>query len=264
VTQRIEERQILVRDVLQLATLVAVLNGDSSWRAQWDRVLPGIGPPRWTRRSPFRRFFFLGVTQPTNFIRRTFRKQLLEFIEGWRNAREKFQPFWGTNPSLAEKLQLAFRNSRLEVMLGPDGELVLGPIGAPQNMDFGIFLACWEFLDFVQNPLRSRLGRCRWCKNYYLATTSSPYKFYCSRLCRRKCAPKISMRRQRAEKRRKKMERVQAALELLTLSPESVTDWKGWIADHAGVSRRFLTNRVKMGELKPPSLRTQEHNADSS
>jgi hypothetical protein len=258
-TRRIEERQILVRDALQLATLVAVLNGESSWKAQWDRILPGIEPPRWTVRSPFRRFFSLGVTQPSDFIRRTFRKQLLVFIEGWRDVGESFQDFWESCPLLAEKLQLACRNTRLEVMLGPDGELVLGPIGALQNMDFGVFLACWEFLDFVQNPLRARLGRCLDCKTYYVATRSSPYKSYCSRLCRRRRAPKITMRRERAEKRRQKMERVQAALKLLALSSESVADWKGWIADHAGVTRTWLTLAVKMGDLEPPRIRKQEH-----
>jgi len=254
----IVEPQVIVRDVLQLATLAAVLNGEHNWRPYWDRLLPNVGPPRWTRRSPFRRFSSFGITISARYVRRDFRKQLLEFIEAWRDAEERFQVFWQNYPSLAEKLRLSCRNSRLELLLGPDGEPVLAPVSGWQAVDVGIFLACWEFLDFIQNPLRGRLGKCWECERYYLAIRSSPNKSFCSTRCHRSGSPKLSMRRKRAEIRRKKMDQIQKALELLASSQESVSDWKEWVAKQAGVNKGWLTKEVNEGRLSAPDSNQQE------
>jgi hypothetical protein len=255
---RIEERQVLVRSVLQLVTLVAVLNGESSWRPHWDRLLPDIGPPRWTRRSPFRRFFFIGVPRPANFVRRALREQLLEFVEAWRNAGERFRDFWEWNPSLAERLRIACQNCRLELMLGPDGEPVMGPVSPAQGMEFGIFLACWEFMDFAQNPFRDRLGKCSGCKRYYVAIKRFPKKAFCSALCRSSGSHRPSMRRKYEEAQRVKMERVQNALALLVSGQDPVSNWKAWVANHAGVTKNWITIAVKEGKLNPPSRQGRE------
>jgi hypothetical protein len=145
--------------------------------------------------------------------------------------------------------------SRLEVLLGPDGDPVLAPVSGWQEVDLGIFLACWEFLDFVHNPLRGRLGKCWECHKYYLASRPSPNKTYCSIRCRRSGSPKLSMRRKRAGIRRSKMEQVQKALDLLASSQEQVSDWKEWVASRAGVNKAWLTKTVNEGRLDPPTIR---------
>lgn len=252
--QSIVEPQVIVRDFLQLMTHVAVLNGDPSWRPYWDKMFPDTGPPRWTRQSPFRRFFAFGVRQPARFVRHDFCKQLLEFVDAWSASGESFRVFWQSYPSLADKLRIACRNSRMEIVFGPDGDPVLAPMGVPQGSERGIFLACREFLDFVQNPLGARLGKCVECSKYYIAIRSSPNKSFCSTVCHRSGSPKLSMRRKRAEIWRKRMERVEKALQFLASRQEPQPDWKEWISKQAGVNKGWLTRAVNEGKLKPPQL----------
>lgn len=54
------------------------------------------------------------------------------------------------------------------------------------------------------------------------------------------------------------MARVQKALESLATAQEQVSDWKEWVANHAGVNKAWLTIAVKEGKLNPPTLRVRE------
>jgi hypothetical protein len=168
---------------VQVATLAATLNDEQDWRIYWDRLLPGVQPPSWAKRAPFLRLLAFRLPGPTVPVQKAFQKQLLEYIEAWMESGEQYLNFRESFPSLAEKINSSIRTTTVELFPGPDGDAVIGPVNGPAGIDAAVFLASWEFIDFVQNPLRIRLGKCLRCHRYYLSKNECKKKRFCSPRC---------------------------------------------------------------------------------
>lgn len=124
---------------------------------------------------------------------------------------------------------------------------------APESMNpiDPVTIAIGLFLDFLLNPLNTRLGGpCLNCGKYFVKENDQ-HRVYCSRHCGLRHTALAVNRRRRA---REHDERLQIARKSAAewAKSRSQVHCKEWVSGHTGISKNWLTRRLKSGELSEP------------
>jgi len=198
---------------------------------------------------------FPGWPEPeaATVIRATYRR----LLETWIAADRNFEDWRKQNPDLNFWLLKALSERISSLQPGPDGRACVRwlrpPVDEPGLLDAPTWVACEHFIALVTSQYDKAVYKCDRCGNYYLSTSRRRRKRYCSRRCGSIATATESMSRRRLLDRQAKLERVARALgKLESVQPSPTSDWKTWVSDNAGVTRKFLTRAVNKGDVQAP------------
>jgi len=239
----------------QLISLCVSLNGGGDRNDLWKRVQPRTSPPAWWIDPPWMKM--------KKYERRpepeSYRDLLRQLVGSWFAVDKDFTRWCETNPRLFQNLRLGVFSWHFQIdPLGPAPirKSILPHIGwAAKNADLAI--ACWQFADFLENPLREQLGKCYRCRRYFLNKSKRRNKVYCSQRCGHTTTAIKSTRKRRRQQREQTLKRVRTELRNLVPDTPKASQWKRYLARRAGVTNKWITRAVNKGELRLPAFLTQ-------
>jgi hypothetical protein len=229
----------------------------------WERSLSaGLFDPQYNeKRREMRRSFAQveGSALPPAWKREERKERALirRFWETWLESGSHFEKWQKQNPDLDYVVRKALRER--DPMLYPnsevDGRAYIGWVRPrrPGYLDSPTWFACALFINLVTGDFYGSLCKCYRCGRYYLNTTRRRRKVYCSRRCGTAATAAESTRRRRQIEREAILHRVRAALSRRNRGQAaSAGDWKTWVSEQAGVTRKFLTRAVNKGDVQAP------------
>lgn len=190
-------------------------------------------------------------TQPKN------REKLKQLVDSWLDVQPDFAAWTKKNLALSRELHAALAKMRPLLRTGKDGRLLPMLFFPVDQRDRPVARARYEpYLMFLQIAvgldIPSKLGRCRWCRRYYVNASGRRDSAHCKTLCgKRESAIKATRKREERERQRKVNESRRAYFRGRQ-SRRAVPDWREYVALATGYTRKFLTfNRKAI--TSPPS-----------
>lgn len=149
---------------------------------------------------------------------------------------------------LPDRERLEKFTKRIRVRTERDGSLSVIDYYDPDT-------AAMHFTRLIRNSRQALLrGPCLWlkCKKWYISKTNMKTDF-----CSRACAGNAMSARRNKRERDRKIEKARAALEKYearSFFAGMDLDWKRYVSKVTGISKKFLTEAVRDGELLPPEV----------
>lgn len=183
---------------------------------------------------------------------RTLRSLMEPWLEADRNLLECFKK----SPGIRRGIQNFLRRHPLALLPSVRGASLLGiPKRFPRGQDRPIARAHSEairlFIEIEQHQDRERLGKCLRCGRYFYGR---PRQKSCPRprRCGAFLAATRATKRRLEKERNEKLDVAKRAIADWQIKRSRI-DWKIYVADRVGVTRKWITHAVNRGDLQPPA-----------
>jgi hypothetical protein len=183
-------------------------------------------------------------------------------VEKWHESNWNLAACFKKYPAMKRQIEGFLRRDPLAILPASRGaSLVMRPGQIfPRRKDKPIARARREatilFIELVRNPNHERLGKCPRCHRFFFGRVGQkccPRPRRCSSTL---AAIKASKRNWRTARQRKLEQARAQCVEWQRRRPPR--DWKPWVANQIGVSPKWITRAINLGELTAPQERSKE------
>lgn len=182
---------------------------------------------------------------------------LRHYVDGWLTAKRHFGQWQKTNPDLDSSLQNVVSGTHYFLLSSQDGRAqphlrFYHPVGNQKPVQESARYACLAFSELASSPLRDRVGKCDRCGRYYVSEGAYLRKRFCSRSCAKSEFAVRATQRRREQETEQKRRAVAQAIHALETRRRRPVNWKEWVSEQAGVTKKWITRAINRGEIRPP------------
>ena len=182
---------------------------------------------------------------------------LRHYVDGWLKAERNFGRWRMANPDLDSTLQNVSTGTHYLLISSRDGRAqphlrFYSPIDNKEPVSEPVRYACLVFTDLASSPLRDRVGKCDRCSRYFVSEGAYLRKRFCSRNCAKSEFALKATQKRREQENEQKRRAVAQAIHALEKRRRRPLDWKEWVAEQAGVTKKWITRAINRGEIRSP------------
>ncbi len=179
---------------------------------------------------------------------------LKAWMDEWNQAQREFAQWGKAFPESYKKVKNSIRLNRAELKTGRDNRAELGYQHTGKWYEsIGRNEAAWIFAEFISGPLYDGISKCDRCCRYFINISAYRNKRYCTRQCSKAGTALQSTRMRRQMERTERIKKAKKGIRDFLSLKLKVEDPKRWVAEHAGITRKWLTQAINRGDLKPPT-----------
>ncbi len=177
------------------------------------------------------------------------RRELRRLAQAWSDSGPNVEKLFSADHVLAQ----AALQCRAHVIPTKTNRARLICVTVPEDLPPGdtLEIAFGIFLNFLINPDNEKLGGpCRNCDKYYVKNTKRQM-VYCCKRCGLKHTSRIAVQKKRQKERLEKLREARKSAAKWKITRTRLS-WKEWVCSATTISKKFLTEAVKKGELVEP------------